>query len=482
MQIQLPTYSINKRYITLIITFSVLSGLLLLGCVYMFSKDNLPLGLAVLISPLPFVSLYFLFKYPRIAFVAALYCNYFAVGLSRYIPAPVGLTVDAMLVLTLVSLIFSQFNHKVPWQMAARDYTYISIAWFIMIFMQLFNPEAVSREAWFYAMRGYALYVVFTVPLVYLLFNKPSDLTFFIRILAWFTLAGALKGVGQKYIGLDSWEHKWLMMPGNRTTHLLFGQLRVFSFFSDAGTYGSSMGFSGVVFIVLAIHSHVKKQKIFYLFVGFIALYAMLISGTRSSISVPLTGFTIYAILTKNFKIIATGGFVIFCIFFFLKYTTIGQGNYDIRRMRTAFEDNNASMNVRLENREIFANYLRTRPFGGGVGSAGNWGMRFSPGTLLADTATDGWYIQIWAETGITGLIAYILMMSYMLLKSCYLIFIRIRNPENLGKAIAFTSGIFGMMVSSYTASSLGQMPNTIIAFVALSLISLIPEWEKSTE
>jgi O-antigen ligase len=146
--------------------------------------------------------------------------------------------------------------------------------------------------------------------------------------------------------------------------------------------------------------------------------------------------------------------------------------------MRSAFAEDNASLNVRQENRKLFAEYLQTRPFGGGIGSSGNWGLRFSPGTFLAETATDGWYIQIWAEQGIVGLLFYLFMLCYFFVKSIFLIFFRLKKPENINKAIAFTSGMAGLMVTSYSASSLGQMPNTIIVICSVTLISIMPKWE----
>lgn len=473
---------VNYRYLALTITVSSILVSILALAVYFFSKDNLAAGVATLLIPLPLYFLIVLFRSPRISFVSVLFCNYFAVGLSRYVSAPTGLTVDAMLVVTLIVVIFSQFNSKVDWSNAARDYTMWVMVWMVMSFLQLFNPEAVSREAWFYAMRGQALYMALTVPLVYLIFNKPKDMDLFISLCAWFTILAVLKGLMQKYVGVDSWEQRWLNVPGNRTTHILFGQLRVFSFFSDAGTYGGSMGYFGVVFIILSLHEKLKRRKFFYLFVGLISLYALLISGTRSAIAVPLSGFVFYTILTKRFKVMLFVGSIVFVIFFILKFTMIGQGNYDVRRMRSAFSDDNPSLNVRLENRRIFAEYLKNRPFGGGIGSSGNWGMRFSPGTLLAETATDGWYIQLWAEQGVVGLSFYLLMLFYFLGKSVFLIFRRIKKPEYLYKAIAFVSGMIGLMVSSYSASSLGQMPNTIIVFTSLVFISLMPQWQKQDE
>ncbi len=467
-----------QHALTKFIVVSFLTSLLL-GAIWFFSKNNMMAAFALLIVPFPLVFLYYSFRNPRFVFITTLFANYFAIGLTRYIPAPMGLMVDAFLFLTALSVVFSQFNTKVDWRNAGRDYTYFVIVWFVMTLFQLVNPEAVSREAWFYAMRGQAFYLFLTIPLVYLVFNKPKDFRLFITLCAWFTLLAVLKGVMQKYMGVDRWEQVWLNQPGNRSTHILFGNLRVFSFFSDAGTYGGSMGYFGVVFLILGIYEEKKSAKFFYFVVALMSLYAMLISGTRSAIAVPLVGFVVYTILSKQVKIMITMGFVVFALFFFFKYTTIGQDNYDIRRMRSAFGEENESLNVRQENRKLFAAYLKNRPFGGGIGSSGNWGLRFSPNTFLAETATDGWYIQLWAEQGIVGLLFYLLMVSYFFLKSIFLIFFRLKKPENISKAIAFTAGMSGLMVSSFSASSLGQMPNTVIVAVSVALISLMPKWEK---
>lgn len=462
------------------VSFILLS--LLVGAIYFFTQDNLIAGITILILPFPVFYLYSIFANPRIGFISSLYANYYATGLSRYIPAPVGLAVDGLLVLTLIALIFSQFNHKVEWKKAGKDYTYFVLIWFGMTVAQLINPETISREAWFYAMRGYALYTVLTVPLVFLIFNKPKDLDTFIKLIIWFTITAILKGLMQKYVGVDRWEQQWLNLPGNIKTHILFGVLRVFSFFSDAGTFGGSMGYFGVLFIILGIYEPRRSKKLFLYIVAALSLYCMLISGTRSAIAVPLVGFVMYTILSRKFKTMFLMGGIVFVIFFFFKFTTIGQGNYDIRRMRSAFDGDNASLNVRVENRKLFAEYLKTRPFGGGVGSAGNWGMRFTPNTFLAQTATDGWYIQIWAEQGVVGLTFYLIMISYFAIKSLIIIFFRLKKPEYISKAVAFLSGMVGLMVSSYSASSLGQMPNTIIVFASLTIISLMPKWEAEEE
>lgn len=173
-----------------------------------------------------------------------------------------------------------------------------------------------------------------------------------------------------------------------------------------------------------------------------------------------------------------TGMFLLFAVFI-LKYTMVGESYYEVRRMRTVFQTDEPSLKVRQENRALFRKYLATRPFGGGVGSAGNWGLRFTPGTFLAQTPTDGWYIQVWVEQGIVGLVVYLFMIGYLVAKSAFLILFKIKDNNYRFAAIAFLSGAMGMIVSSYSASTLGQMPGTILFFMTMCFISLMPEWEK---
>jgi len=468
----------NQHFKTVIIIWTIIAALLI-GFLYFIAKDNILFGFATLVLPLPILYLYLILKNPKISFISVLFFNYFAMGFSRYISLPWGLSVDITLVVTFLVVIFSQFNQKVEWKLAGKDYTFIVFIWFLMTVLQILNPEAVSKEAWFYAMRGYAVYSVFTVPLVYLIFNRPKDFELFISLCVWFTLIATLVAMQQKFIGLNQWEKRWLMQPVNLQTHLLFGQLRIFSIYTDAGTFGGSMGYFGAIFIIFGIHELKKWMKILYLCVGLLSLYSMLISGTRSAIAVPLVAFLAYAVLTKKIKILLFAGGLAFAVFFVFKFTMIGQGNYDIRRMRSAFDSKNESMDVRTNNRKLFAAYLATRPFGGGVGSAGYWGQRFSSGTFLSNIPTDGWYIQIWVEQGIVGLSAYLLMLFYFVLKSSYILLFKIKNEKYRYKAIGFTCGMFGLMVSSYTAGGIGQLPNVIIVFVSMVLISLIPKWEE---
>ena len=152
----------------------------------------------------------------------------------------------------------------------------------------------------------------------------------------------------QLKIGVDPWEKAWLD-EGNYKTHILFGQLRVFSFLSDAGQFGANQAYSGVVAAIVSMSMKDWKRKLFFLFVAGLSFYGMIISGTRGAISIPLIGFSAFFVLRKNKTVMISGFFLLLLVFYFFKFTTIGQGNYQIRRMRSAFDPNDASLQVRLE-------------------------------------------------------------------------------------------------------------------------------------
>jgi hypothetical protein len=69
---------------------------------------------------------------------------------------------------------------------------------------------------------------------------------------------------------------KW----GSYKTHILFGKLRVFSFFSDGGQFGANQGYTGVVFLIYAM-SQVKYYLSSFHLCWSLGIYGMVISGTR---------------------------------------------------------------------------------------------------------------------------------------------------------------------------------------------------------
>lgn len=461
---------------------AVIVGIIILSVILSFiiAKGGMLIA-AAMIGLLPgLVFLNRVFNKPSVAIATLLVFSFVAIGLTRYlVGVPLGLGVDGLLVLTYVAIFFRNFYGNLNLDQANRDITYLLLAWFAYAILEFFNPLALSRTAWFYAMRGMSMYPILMVPLTLMLFRRLRWLYLFLYIWAVFTILATLKGLQQLYIGLDPAEQFWIDTVGG-ITHIINGQLRVFGFFSDAGQYGAAQGAAGIVGALVALSIKGKRNKILFLAMSITGIWGMFISGTRGAIIVPLIGGAIYLVLRKNLRILVVGGIFMAIIYVFFAYTYIGESNYQIARMRTAFRpEKDMSYQVRLQNRAILNTYLADKPFGGGIGSAGNWGQRFSPQGFLANVATDSWYVQVWAEQGIVGLFLHLFILSYIVLKGMYLVMFRVNNVEIEGILGALIAGYAGIMGASYGNGVLGQMPTGALVYMSWGFIFMAQQLDR---
>lgn len=420
--------------------------------------------------PLFLVYGYFLFTWPVIGLYTAIALSFVLIGAGRYVKdVPVGLGLDAVLILTFIALFINKFNEKVDWSPVNKDITYLSLIWFGYSLFQLVNPESQSVAAWFSG-RGVALYMFLMVPLTLLLINTNRKLDMLLYVWGALSILASLKGIMQLQIGLDAAEQGWLD-DGNAKTHVLFGKLRVFSFMSDAGQFGGNQAYSAVVSFIFSLAQTDRKKKWFFLVVSLLAFYGMIISGTRGAISVPLAGFMLFFILRKNIRVLSIGVAILAVVFIFFKFTMIGQGNDQIRRMRTAFDPNDASLQVRLDNQRLLKRYLASRPFGGGIGHGGVKAQKYLPNAFLSQIATDSWYVLVWVEMGIIGLLMHLFILFYTLIRGTWMVMFRLKDPKLKLKISALIAGLAGVMVASYGNAVLGAMPTGMLIYTSMAII-----------
>jgi len=292
-----------------------------------------------------------------------------------------------------------------------------------------------------------------------------------------FEILGAIKAMIQIYIGLDPYEQYWLNVVGY-STHVLFGQLRAFSFFSDAGQFGASQAHMAMVALIITITTNKNRERIFFFITAALCFWGMLLSGTRGVWGVLAGAGAFYLAINRNYKLFFLGLTFGILVFSFFRYTYIGQGIYFIQRMRTAFDPKNPSLVIRLENRAKLRPYLAKRPFGGGIGNAGIKAQRFAPNAFLSNIATDSWYVEIWAEQGVVGLMLHLTLVGYILIKGAYISMFRVRDPALQGKMMAILSGIFGIMLSSYGNGVFGQMPTGLLIYSCMAFAFLSPKFD----
>lgn len=456
---------LTPRAIVLVLASSVILSVLM-------GLKGLTVAGALLVFPIFIVYFTLLVKKPHLGLYVAIGLGFVILGITRYIkfPFPIGLMMDATLLLTFFALFVQKFPNRVNFTPANRDITWLSIIWLLYLLIQVANPEARSFDAWFTSFRPMGLYTLLFVVLTLLFIQTPERLKQIFLIWGVFSLIGTLKGVIQLYIGVDPFEKAWLD-GGGSLTHILFGKLRVFSFYSDAGQFGGNQGYSGVVFTILALAEKNKRIKIFYAIVALAGFYGMLISGTRGAIAVPFAGFALYVLHRKNLAVMAAGVVMGILIFGFFKFTTIGNGVYMINRMRTAFNPEDASLMVRLENQRKLSVYMASRPIGGGLGHGGVKAQKYLPNAFLSNVATDSWYVLIWVELGIIGLWMHLFIQFYVLSKSSYFLMFRLRDPVLISQTSALASGMLGIMLASYANAVIGQYPTSPLIYTGMAIL-----------
>jgi len=446
---------------------------------YALSLGGFIVAIILFAIPVLFYALYRLFLSPDLGLSFAFVLNFFILGISRYIPVKLGYLMDISLFLTYIAWFFVYFEKRMNLSILKNDLILLALIWFLYLVFTILNPEAYSKMAWFAAVRGIGLYMVLTIPLIFLLYNEPKQLDKFLMIWGIISIIAALKAWMQMNIGPDPWEQKWLD-SGGAITHIIFGKFRAFSFYSDAGQFGAALAHVGLVAMLIMLIVPERNKKIFWGIVMIAGYYGMSVSGTRGALFVPIGGGLLYIILNRNFKAFFIGLFLFSIIYVFFRYTYIGNSNYQIYRMRSAFvPEDDASYMVRIQNQKLFAEYLKSRPFGVGVGHAGNRAKTYAQESFLSNIATDSWFVLIWAENGIVGLYLHLFILGYFVGKGSYIVMFELRDKVFRGKIMALLSGVFGVLTASYGNAVLGQFPTGIIIYSSMAFVFLSPYMEQ---
>ena len=231
--------------------------------------------------------------------------------------------------------------------------------------------------------------------------------------------------------------------------------------------------------MIMAFYVEERGLRMYYFIVSLLAGYALSLSGTRGAMIVPLGGLVMYILLSKNIRRMVTAGVMLLGIYLFFAHTWIGESNPQIRRMRSAFRPtDDASFNVRLENQKRLAHYMKTRPFGEGLGLAGVENRRFSY-RFTTMIPTDSHFVNIWVQFGVVGLCLHLAILLFVIIYSGYLIVFRIRNRELKGMLIAMNCGLFGIMLSAYGNNFFLQYPTGYIVYMCQTFLVLGESYDK---
>ncbi|HCQ30579.1 MAG TPA: O-antigen ligase domain-containing protein [Flavobacteriales bacterium] len=459
-----------------------LAIILILGiavlCGYAAAKGGIVV--AGIIGALP-IGIWFMSKIiqkPFIGLMLALYMGFLLSGFARYIQGiPFGLSVDFGLALAWIGILFKDWKYT-DFTPLKNDLSTIMLLWYGYIVFEIVNPESCGPAAWFYAMRGDGFYWILFITAIFMICRNPKYVDTFVNTILFFSVLGSLWGLRQLIFGVDDAEWRWLYVEGHEDQHVLFGKLRVFSYYSDAGQFGASQAQVASMCFIMALGPYSRKRKIIYLICGILTFIGFGISGTRGALAVPAVAGLLYLFLSKNFKILIIGLIMGGTAFYILKYTKAFQSIEQVARMRTGLSGEDASFLERLKNQRTFGRHLANKPIGGGVGSAGFWGEKFCPHTLMGHTPTDSWYVKIWAETGIVGICFHLFFIGYVIGKGGLIIW-NLKDGKLMYKILGLYAGTGGIFLASYGNQVVGQPPSSLIMPIALALTFMAPMYDK---
>lgn len=439
-----------------------------------------------IVLPLVFVGLVFFvllliyfFKYPKASlYTLIIYCFTYSIPAREIGGIPYGTLVEVILLLAW-GIVFFRVS-KDAWQFTRNDLFHLLLIWFLISVLEIANPSGASLMGWLQEIRAAALYPLLIVPLGFLLFHNNKDLNLFLFIILGLSLLAALNGIKQLHIGLSPGEQRFLDQ-GGAITHMLWGQLRVFSFYSEAAQFGASQAHLGLVAFILALGPFKGWKRILLLIASGLMFYGMLISGTRGALFALVVGAFVAIILSKKFKILIVGGVLLLGFIGFLKFTYIGNGNYQIYRLRSAVDPKDASLNVRFNTQRVMREYMQSRPFGEGLGVIGAWGNKYNSNMYISQIQPDSYFVKLWAMYGIVGFTIWICIMVYIFGKCCGIVW-KIRDPGLRIKMIALTSGFAGILFCSYGNEVINTMPSSFVVYISWVFIFMSPRLQKEID
>lgn len=160
----------------------------------------------------------------------------------------------------------------------------------------------------------------------------------------------------------------------------------------------------------------------------------------------------------------------------FFVCTNIGDDNQYIRKMRSAFHPSqDASYQLRVDNRKKMRELMIHKPFGYGIGLSK--GDRFYPKERMP-YPPDSWLVSVWVETGIIGLVLYLAVHGVLFAWCGWILMFKIMNKRLRGLLTAWLCTAAGFYLAAY-ANDVMQYPNSIPIYTAFALCFAGPYIDK---
>lgn len=464
---------------------ALLLFLLFLLSLYSFKNSGISGMAMVLAVPVSILAVYLAFSYRMFTFWLLFIINYFVMFLQKEgkMPLPASLP-NELLELILIAIAIIDLR-ETKFENLANLMTIAVLGWCAFCIIEVFNDTCglgMNVNAWFTGIRLMAFQLLYAVIVYALYMNTPQRIYQLFKVWAFCSLFAIFWCWKQKNIGWDAAEMNWLFAQGHARQHMVNGIIRYFGTFTDAANFGIHMACASVSFFIIAITNKVRKHKLFFGIVGVLTTWAMFQSGTRTAIFCMMAGFMVFLVLSRSVKIIVPVSIVFGLFFGMLIFTDIGQGNNQIRRMRSAFNPEDASANVRDINKAAIAKYMKDAPWGIGIGIFEKNIPAWNKFKIVSQIPPDSEYVFIWVRTGWIGVSWFAICNLMILMAGCSTVFFKIKNRSLMGIGAAWCASFTALHLGGYANQILMQFPNIVIFYGGMATVFLLPKIEKEFE
>lgn len=455
--------------------------LLFLLAIYEFVTAGFSTFAIVCVLPLVILYIYVAFTWRMFTFWTLIIVNYFLQMKDVHVPVPMSL-VDEVLELILLAVAVIDVKNDPHFERAGNLMLLGLVVWFGFCVIEVFNDSCalgINVTAWFEGTRLLAIQLLWIFLVFTIYIASPKTLITYLKIWALLSLFSAFWVWKQINLGFTTAESIWMETRG-RTTHIINAGtlIRYFSTFSDAANYGCNAAASATAFIIIGITTKLKKDKIFFLIIAALVIWGMFQSGTRTAIVTLAAGLMTYVFLSKSVKIAVPFTILLTIFAFLLVFTNIGQGNQQIRRMRSAFNKDDASANVRDINKEAIRKYMKDAPWGIGMGMSPENIPANNKFRKLSAIPPDSEYVFIWVHTGPIGMTVFLISMAIMLAGACRIVLFKLKNKTLIGIGGGLCGAFVSIQLGGYANQVLYQYPNGLTFFGGLAIVYILPYLE----
>ncbi len=464
------THENGGRVLVLFLLFSL--------ALYEFLTMGLPAFAIVCLLPFVVLFVYLAFKGRMFTFWVLIIINHFLQMKDFPLPVPMSVP-NELLQLLLLGIAIIDSRQNPHFERTQNLMLFAITIWSVFCTLEVLNDTCglgINVAAWYTGARMMAFQIMYIFLVFSLYISSPEILLRYLKIWAFLCLFSAIWTWKQQNIGFTDNESTFLNGRG-ASTHIIQGGtlIRYFSTFSDAANYGCHAAAAAVAFMVFAITARIKKDKWLFCIIGIIVIWKMFASGTRTAMFCMFAGFFVYIFLSKSFKIaisaIITGGL----LFFMLAFTNIGQGNQQIRRMRSAFNKDDASSSVRDINQATMRKYMVDAPWGIGLGMGNENVPANNKYNLMANIAPDSEYVFIWLRTGKIGITIFVITTIIMLFGACNVVLFKLKSPSLIGVGGGLCSAFVAIQLGGYANQVLMQFPNCLTFYGGLAIVYILP-------